>query len=59
MNKKITIIIEDDTKENKQISTFSNNKIEHITNTKQWEYVLNEIIKSFNGLDNIQSNTES
>lgn len=48
MVKRITIIIEDEKGMNKQISTFSNNKIEHITNTKQWEYVLNTILNSFN-----------
>lgn len=70
MNKRLTIIIEDADGVNKQFSAFSNNKVEHITNTKQWEYVLNKVINSFNegfesegdymmnpsidGLDNIQ-----
>jgi len=47
MEKRITITIEDKNGDNKQYSTFSNNKIEHITNTNQWEYVLNTIIESF------------
>ena len=70
MNKRLTIIVEDVDGVNKQFSAFSNNKVEHITNTKQWEYVLNKVINSFNegfesegdymmnpsidGLDNIQ-----
>ena len=45
--KHILITIEDENGNHKQFSAFSNNKIEHITRTKQWEYVLNEIIKSF------------
>ena len=47
MEKRITITIEDKNGDNKQYSTFSNNKIEHITNTNQWEYVINTIIESF------------
>ena len=59
MNKKITITIESPNGQNKQISSFGPNKVEHITNTKQWEYVLNEIILSYDNanktkLDNIQ-----
>ena len=60
MNKKITITIESENGEHKQISVFSNNKIEWLSETKQWEYVLNEIILSYdNGIqkklfDNIQ-----
>ena len=60
MNKKITIIIESENGEHKQISAFSNNKIQWLSETKQWEYVLNEIILSYdNGIqkklfDNIQ-----
>ena len=47
MNKRITITIEDENGMNKQFSAFSNNKVEHITNTKQWEYVMNKVIDSF------------
>ena len=60
MNKKITITIESENGEHKQISQFSNNKIQWLSETKQWEYVLNEIILSYdNGIqkklfDNIQ-----
>ena len=45
--KHILITISEENGDNKQFSAFSNNKIEYITNTKQWEYVLNEIIQSF------------
>jgi hypothetical protein len=48
MNKRIIITIKDDDGNNEQVSAFSNNKIDHITNTKQWEYVLNAIIDNFN-----------
>lgn len=48
MNKRILITIKDDNGDNEQTSVFSNNKIDHITNTKQWEYVLNKIIDNFN-----------
>ena len=47
-NKRILITIQDDDGKNRQLSVFSNNKIDHITNTKQWEYVLNAIIDNFN-----------
>ena len=48
MDKRILITIQVENGDNKQISIFSNNKIDHITNTKQWEYVLNAIIDSYN-----------
>ena len=45
--KRILIKISDDNGNYEQYSAFSHNKIEHITKTKQWEYVLNKIIESF------------
>jgi len=30
----------------KSISGFSKNKVEHITKTKQWDYVMNTILKT-------------
>jgi len=52
MNKRITITIETETGDRKHISSFSNNKIEHITDTKQWEYVLQSIIKGWDDVNN-------
>ena len=47
METKMEIIITD--KEgHRQVSSFSENKIKHITETNQWEDVIKEILKSFN-----------
>lgn len=42
----IQIILTND-KNQKVISGFSKNKAKHITETKQWEYVLNTIINNY------------
>ena len=47
MEKRITITIADENGNNKQISAFSNKQIQWLSDTKQWEYVLDKIIKSF------------
>ena len=39
--------IADENGNNKQISAFSNKQIQWLSDTKQWEYVLDKIIKSF------------
>jgi hypothetical protein len=46
--KKIMTITITDNSGNKQISSFSENKIKHITETNQWEYVIKTIMESSN-----------
>jgi hypothetical protein len=47
METKMEIIITD--KEGlRQVASFSENKIKHITETNQWEYVIKEILKHIN-----------
>ena len=58
MEKRITITIADENGNNKQISAFSNKQIQWLSDTKQWEYVLDKIIKSFDeGFETIHQAT--
>ena len=46
MKKTMTITVNNDG--NKQICSFSENKIKHITQTNQWGYVIETILKDLN-----------
>lgn len=53
--KTMTIILTDN-EDKRMVSTISENKIKHITQTNQWEYVFNTILGDYNKIHKIENN---